>query len=87
MAVMPRETWTDERLDDLAKRMDDGFRELREDQRAFRAEVNARFERVDDRFERVDDRFDALQRTILQVGAGLFGTIVIGFLGLIVTRL
>lgn len=55
---MVRETWTDERLDDLTNRVDEGFRESREDLRQFRHEVNARFERI-------DERFDSLQRLLL----------------------
>jgi hypothetical protein len=41
MAVMKRETWTDERLDDLAKRMDRGFDEVKGEIRELRTEVNA----------------------------------------------
>jgi chromosome segregation ATPase len=42
MAVMmPRETWTDERLDDLSKKVDDGFARLDGDIRELRAEVKA----------------------------------------------
>jgi hypothetical protein len=40
MAVMAREVWTDERLDDLNKRVDDGFSEMREEFRALRAEIH-----------------------------------------------
>jgi tetrahydromethanopterin S-methyltransferase subunit G len=46
MAVMPREAWTDERLDDLnervdrlEQRMDAGFAEMREEFRALRADI------------------------------------------------
>ena len=39
MHVMARETWTDERLDDLAKRMDIGFSEVKEELRSNRAEL------------------------------------------------
>jgi predicted nuclease with TOPRIM domain len=50
MAVMmPRETWTDQRLDDLNKKVDDGF-----------ANVDARFDRVEGRMNRLEDRMDAL---------------------------
>jgi ribosome recycling factor len=63
--TMVRETWTDERLDDLANRVDEGFRESREDLRQFRQEVNARFNEakadVDARFDKVDDGFDRLE--------------------------
>ena len=32
-------------------------------------------------------RFDSMQRTILQVGGGLIGTLLVGMLGLIGTQL
>lgn len=41
MHVMARETWTDERLDDLTKHMDEGFREVRADIRQLREETVA----------------------------------------------
>lgn len=75
---MARETWTDERLDDLNRRVDDGFKrvddqfkEIRDELRADRAETN--------------QQFAALQRLILQVSAGLSSTFALGFLGLLVT--
>lgn len=66
-----REKWTDERLDDLNARMSEGFDRLGKDIRDVRGEMN--------------NRFEATQRLIVQVGAGMFGTMVIGFVGLIVT--
>jgi len=57
-----RQSWSDDRLDDLNHRVDDGFKELRREMGA--------------RFDRVDARFDALQRTIIQVGGGLIGTLI-----------
>ena len=47
MAVMmnPRETWTDERLDDLSKKVDRGFAESK-------AEMKSGFERMDARLDR-----------------------------------
>lgn len=39
MAVMARETWTDERMDDLAKRVDDGFAQVHTDIAELRAAV------------------------------------------------
>lgn len=35
----------------------------------------------------MNERFEATHRLIIQVGAGLFGTMVIGFLSLMVTML
>jgi hypothetical protein len=46
MAVMARETWTDERLDDLNTRVDEGFRETREEFRAVRSEMKSEFQAV-----------------------------------------
>jgi hypothetical protein len=41
MAVMAREAWSDERLDDLNKKVDEGFREMREKFRTVRTEMSA----------------------------------------------
>lgn len=45
LAIMPmtmaRETWTDERLDDLTKRMNENFREVRADIRELRREMSS----------------------------------------------
>jgi uncharacterized protein YdhG (YjbR/CyaY superfamily) len=41
MAVMARETWTDERLDDLKGYLEADIRELKEKQRELRAELAA----------------------------------------------
>jgi len=51
-----RATWTDERLDDLARRVDHGFNRVDGDLRQLRTEMNV--------------CFDGLQRTIIQVGGG-----------------
>ena len=72
MAVMARESWTDERLGDLnervgrlEQRMDGGFAEMREEFRAMRAEM-------------AEDR-----RSAKQIAAGIWATNVVGFLGVI----
>ncbi|HEX3733996.1 MAG TPA: hypothetical protein VHU86_02460 [Solirubrobacterales bacterium] len=57
-----RESWTDERLDDLSSRMSDGFRRVDEDIRSLRGEVNA--------------RFDSLQRTMIQLGGAMIVALV-----------
>jgi tetrahydromethanopterin S-methyltransferase subunit G len=58
MAVMmPRERWTDERLDDLNEKVDTGFRD-----------VGARFDRLEGRmdtqFAELNQRFDRMQHTL-----------------------
>lgn len=73
MAVMARESWTDERLGDLKSTVDDGFKDMRAEFRALRAETNA--------------QFAAQHRTIVQMFAGMFVTSVVGFLGVIATIL
>lgn len=45
-----RQSWTDDRLDDLSHRMDSRF-----------DQVDDRFDRMDDRFNRMDDRFDRFE--------------------------
>ena len=67
-----RSTWTDSRLDDLSGRVGGIASELRE----LRKDVRE-----------LRGEFGAMQRTILQVGGGLIGTLVVGMLGLIATQL
>ena len=75
---MEQGSWTSERLDDLSARVDAGFvrvdadiREVRQEIGATRAELNT--------------RIDDLRLTMLQVGGITFGTMVVGFLGVIAT--
>jgi uncharacterized membrane-anchored protein len=86
-----RESWTDERMDDLSQRMDRGFDQVR-------AEMNRGFERADKDmrhgFNQVDEemrdlraemntRFDALQQTMILAAAGVIASLV----GLVATQL
>ena len=59
--MMPREKWTDERLDDLSKKVDDGFADTK-------AEMREGFARVDTELRAINARFDALNRNLL-IGA------------------
>jgi len=68
MAVMAREGWTDERLDDLNARVD-------------RLE-----QRVDAGFTEMRTQFAAQNRMLIQLFGGMFATMLIGFLGVIVTQ-
>jgi hypothetical protein len=66
-------------LDDMNVHMSEGFDRLDRDIREVRSEIaGVRGE--------MDSRFEATHRLIIQIGAGLFGTIVIGFLSLVVTQ-
>jgi hypothetical protein len=73
MEAMAREAWTDERLDDLKITADDGFKEMRTEFRALRNETAT--------------QSAAMQRLIIQMAAGMFGTMLIGFLGVVATIL
>ena len=82
-----KESWTDDRLDDLNHRVGELGRRMdaRFDQ------VDARFERVDARldarFDRMDAKFDAMQRLMIQVGGGIIATLLASIAGLIATQL
>jgi len=85
MAVMAREAWTDERLDDLQKHMDEGFHEVRAELRVQRQEM-AQQKHVDARFDtqqgHMDARFDALMRTI-QIGFSVIGVLIAALMTLV----
>lgn len=68
-----RLTWTDERLDDLARHVEQGFNRIDAEMRAMRVEFGS--------------RIDALQRTMLQVGAGVIVTMLVGFASLLAAQL
>jgi Mg2+ and Co2+ transporter CorA len=87
MAVMAREKWSDERLDDLNARMEKGFDEVKGEIRdvkgevsELRKEMNDRFNSVDARFDsmsaRFDARFDSIQRTMVMGFVSMSATIV-----------
>lgn len=97
-----RQSWSDDRLDDLNKRVDAGF--IRVDGQF--ARVDAQFARLDAKidskidaaaaelrqemqmgFHQVNSRFDAMQQTMIRIGAGLIGVLVASSAGLIATQL
>lgn len=89
MAVMAREVWTDERLDDLNHRVDEGFKETREEFRAVRGEMKSEFQSVRAEIQAVrgelGGQIAALHRTTLQLFGGMMVTMVLGFGGMILT--
>jgi len=55
MAVMmPREKWTDERLDDLNKKVDDGFADTKAEMRQGFTRVEGEIKRLDGEVKRLD---------------------------------
>jgi hypothetical protein len=93
-----RESWTDERLDDLkegvsdlGRRVDAGFAEgrteLRHEAALIRREMKDEFRTVDARFDAMQASFDALQRTIIQIGGGMAAAFCAALIGLVATQL
>jgi archaellum component FlaC len=58
-----RQSWSDDRLDDLNVKVDRGFEQI---DKRFEA-VDRRFEQVDKRFEQVDRRFEQVDKRFEQV--------------------
>ena len=70
MAVMmPRETWTDERLDDLNKKVDDGFARL--DRRIDRLD-----EDIKDLRREMNARFDAANRNLIAFAVAIIAAVI-----------
>jgi hypothetical protein len=65
-----RESWTDERLDDLNHRVSAGFDRVDADIRGMRIETRTEFVALRGEmkagFDRVDERFEALYRLLVQ---------------------
>ncbi|HST69964.1 MAG TPA: hypothetical protein VLI94_09940 [Solirubrobacterales bacterium] len=74
MAVMAREVWTDERLDDLNTKVEKGFDEVKGEVQELRREMNSRFSVM-------DGRFDKLQQTLILGLAGMTTSIVASVIG------
>lgn len=90
---MPRETWTDERLDDLSAKIDENFREVRSDIRELRngldsvkGEVGELREEVGELRGEMKAGFTALNRT-LQIGLGLMSAFLVAIVGLVGAQL
>jgi hypothetical protein len=62
MAVMARETWTDERLDDLNRKVGDGFARIDADLRELRSDLNRE---VGGLRSEMNARFDAMNRNFI----------------------
>lgn len=64
---MPRERWTDEKLDQAFGRIDGDLRELRVEMRKGFEKIDQRFEEMDRRFDQVDKRFEQVDKRFEQV--------------------
>ena len=88
MAVMARETWTDERLDDLAKRMDKGFGEAKLEIRDLRTDMDKGFGEVKGEVRELraetNARFDSMQRTMIIGFASIVASTVASVVGAVI---
>jgi hypothetical protein len=97
-----RQSWSDDRLDDLNKRVDDGFARVDAQFARLEERMQAGFDRADARLETtaaelrremqmgfhdVNARFDAMQQTMMRIGAGLIGVLIVSSAGLIATQI
>lgn len=86
-----RAGWSDERLDDLARRMEDGFNRVDGDLRSLRTDVSEDLRslrtEIGELRSEMSIRIDALQRTMVQLGGGMIAAFLAGFLGLIAVQL
>lgn len=81
----PRESWTDERLDDLKEHMDDGFREVRGEIGQVRGEVvglRVEIGQMREGLGEVPAEVKGINRT-LQIGFGLIGSF-LGVIGILI---
>lgn len=73
---MARETWTDERLDDLKGQMEKGFAEVKGEIRDVRGEIRDVRGEVRELRTETNARFDSLQRTMIVGFAGIVASTV-----------
>jgi predicted nucleic acid-binding Zn-ribbon protein len=89
-----RESWTDDRMDDLSGKVDGlglelrtKFKavrsEMREEFAAVRGEMKAGFDKVDERFQRMDRRLLEIYRMMF----GFCGLMLAALIGLLVTQI
>jgi uncharacterized coiled-coil DUF342 family protein len=92
MAVMmPRERWTDERLDELNKKVDDGFarvendiRELRSEMKSeigglrseLKSEMKSQGDGLRNEMRELNARFDSLNRTLIGGAAAIVAALI-----------
>ena len=83
MQTMPREHWTDERLDEFGKRMDERFDRTDERIKATRLEMKEGFEQVDKRLEKISDGLESMQRALVLGVIALSSAYMAGFAALV----
>lgn len=85
MAVMARETWTDERLDDLRGDMNRRFDKAKKQTESLQAGTKEGFrelrKEMNSRFDGMNVRFDSLQKTmvlsVVSVSASIISALIV----------
>ena len=94
MAVMAREAWTDQRLDQLNERVSAGFEEMRsefksvrveiqKESKALRAEVKEDLRDIRGEMGELRAEVGSFNRAVLQLAWAMIGTTFLGFMGTI----
>jgi hypothetical protein len=76
---MPRESWTDERLDEFGKRIDERFDRV--DERF--NEVDVKFDHVGQRLDKIDGRLESMQKTLIFGVIAMSSAYIAGFAALV----
>jgi hypothetical protein len=90
-----RQSWSDDRLDDLNHRVDAGFARVDDQFARLDAKIDSKIDaaaaelrhEMQMGFHQVNARFDAMQQTMMRIGAGLIGVLIASSAGLIATQL
>lgn len=85
MAVMARETWTDERIDDFKENVNQRFDQVEKRMDERFDHVDCEFQKVDKRFDRVENSIERLHQTMVHgffVLVGLQATSTLALIGL-----
>lgn len=97
-----RESWTDDRLDDLNGKVDALRVEMKTEFASVRREMDGRFDKLEDRFEqaehrnaerfermeeRFDQRLDSLNKILVLFSGGVCAALITALFGLIATQL
>ena len=75
MAVMARETWTDERLDDLRGEMNRRFDGVKGEIQEVKGEIRGLRTEMTERFAQLESRLDSNQRTMVLGFASIVASI------------
>jgi hypothetical protein len=84
MAVMAREAWTEERLDDLNAHMDKGFERLDQDIREVKGEVHGLRSEMNGLRTEMSSRFDSMQRILVIGLASILASTVASVIGAVI---